>query len=42
MGLDHTQVRAIVDMLQIPPSRWRDLMKDLQVVEREAIPLLNA
>lgn len=41
IGLDVAQVKAIADLLSIPQDRWRKMMRDLLVIESEALPLMN-
>lgn len=40
VGLDLTQVRAAVELRQIPPADWPELLDQLQIMETEALAVL--
>lgn len=39
IGLDYVQLQAVLELLDIPRSTWRQLMDDIRVIESTALPL---
>ena len=41
-GLDYSAVRPTLQLMGVPPKRWGDLFKDLQVMEGAATSAMRA